>query len=417
MNEMSELFRPEAIAERQNRLHGEVVLKQTVTTRVLVLALTSVILIAAVWIAVGQYARTEKARGILVTTEPSAKVLPSRPGVITGLLVKEGQFVEKGEILAVIDVDSRNDVGVAAAQTTLNTIDARLDLARDQIKIARNQATTDRASLQNTIESATRQMADVQNQLRIQRDIVQSNRALFEKVEEVAERGFITQVDYERRRQNMLNSQQVESRLEQQLTSLEAERSRARSDSTQASLNASRQISDLNTSIEALSQSQAQFQGEKAYTITAPITGRVAALESASGRVARPDAVMMQIVPDKSILQAQIYAPTRAIGFVKVGQEVRLLYDAFPYQRFGSYKGTISDISRIAIDPRDTTIPVPTEEPVYRLTVNLEKQTMDGYGETVVLQPGMVLTANLILERQSFLDWILSPIRAVLKRS
>jgi hypothetical protein len=40
-------------------------------------------------------------------------------------------------------------------------------------------------------------------------------------------------------------------------------------------------------------------------------------------------------------LQAEIYIPSRAIGFVKPGQEVRLLYDAFPYQRFGAYRGRV----------------------------------------------------------------------------
>lgn len=44
-----------------------------------------------------------------------------------------------------------------------------------------------------------------------------------------------------------------------------------------------------------------------------------------------------------------------------------MLYDAFPYQRFGSFKGTVRSISRVALDPRQIDAPFKIEEPVYRV--------------------------------------------------
>lgn len=413
----SDLFRQEVIEERKNRLHGEVVLKQTVSSKMMVAALIAVILIAVIWVVFGQYARTEQARGILVTTQPSAKIVATRAGVITDLRVTEGSKVEKGDVIAVINLDRKGDDGVAGAATILGTLDSRKSLARQQIDIMRNRAAAEKRRLNGLIAVTSQQINDLDAQLEFQRDIVKSNQTLFDKIEEVVEKGFVSQVDYERRRQNLLNSQQALSRLEQQRISLQGDINRARSEIAQGALSVSQEISNMNSSIETLTQQQAQTQGEKAYIVTAPISGRVAALQSASGRLANPNQPMMTIVPDGSTLQAQIYAPTRAIGFVKPSQEVRLLYDAFPYQRFGSYNGKISDISRIIIDPRETDIPFQIEEPVYRVTVSIEQQEINGYGEAVPLQPGMTLTANLILERQSFLDWILTPVRAVLNRS
>ncbi|MEL6487678.1 MAG: secretion protein HlyD [Pseudomonadota bacterium] len=126
---------------------------------------------------------------------------------------------------------------------------------------------------------------------------------------------------------------------------------------------------------------------------------------------------MMVIIPENAELTAELYAPTRAVGFVEPGKETRLLYDAFPYQKFGSFGGQVKSIARIAVDPRETDIPFPFEEPVYRVKVALDRQSVEAFGERAPLQAGMTLQANIVLERQSFLAWILQPLNAVLKRN
>ena len=96
---------------------------------------------------------------------------------------------------------------------------------------------------------------------------------------------------------------------------------------------------------------------------------------------------------------------------------MRLLYDAFPYQRFGSFAARVTSVSRVAIDPRQLAAPLEVEEPVYRIEVAPDAQTVAAFGEAQPLQPGMTLTANLILDRRSFLDWLLTPLNAVLQRN
>ena len=62
-------------------------------------------------------------------------------------------------------------------------------------------------------------------------------------------------------------------------------------------------------------------------------------------------------------------------------------------------------------------MPLKLEEAVYRVTVALDGQAVTAYGDKVPLQPGMTLQANIVLERQSFLSWLLQPLNAVLKRT
>jgi membrane fusion protein len=86
-------------------------------------------------------------------------------------------------------------------------------------------------------------------------------------------------------------------------------------------------------------------------------------------------------------------------------------------QRFGSFSGHIVGISRAVIDPRELAAPLKMEEPVYRIAVAPDGGAVGAFGDEMPLQPGMTLTANVILERRSFLDWLLAPLRAVVRRS
>jgi membrane fusion protein len=69
------------------------------------------------------------------------------------------------------------------------------------------------------------------------------------------------------------------------------------------------------------------------------------------------------------------------------------------------------------IDPRQLSAPFTIEEPVYQVDVRPDAQSLNAFGEQLRLQPGMTLTANIILDRRSFLDWLLQPLRAVMRRN
>jgi membrane fusion protein len=215
----------------------------------------------------------------------------------------------------------------------------------------------------------------------------------------------------------LISSQQQLAGLQQQLSARMSDAEQARSQIVSISAETAQGAVEIQSSLQGIAQQQAQLQGEQAYVITAPIAGRITTLQTAVGRTANPNVPLMVIVPDGSELKAELFAPTRAIGFVKPGQETRILFDAFPYQRFGSFGGKVERVSRTIIDPRETEVPIKLEEAVYRVNVRLEAQKVDGYGEAVPLQPGMTLMANIVLERQSFLDWLLQPLNAVTKRT
>jgi Cation efflux system protein CusB domain 1 len=118
-------------------------------------------------------------------------------------------------------------------------------------------------------------------------------------------------------------------------------------------------------------------------------------------------------------LEAHLYSPGSAVGFLRVGQPVRLRYDAYPHQKFGHHEGVIASISRAAISPKDLppqlashATPRSAESaatPTYRVTVKLASQTVAAPGESVPLEAGMLLEADVALEKRRLYAWVFEP--------
>jgi membrane fusion protein len=411
------LFRKQVFESRADRLHGEVVLSQPVSTRFLALALFFILAIAAIWISRGTFARVETVRGILVTNVASAKVIAQQSGTVSEVAVAEGQLVGQGERLVVIHSDRLTTDGGEVASRSLSTIEARRQLSETQMALAASRAAAERGRLSAALASAEQQSANLNAQIALQEEVVASNQQIFDQIARVVDRGFVSKVEFERRRQTLLNAQLALAGFQQRRTASIAEAAQVHSQLASVDIETAQGISQVRDSLEILSAEKARLQGEHSYVVTAPIAGRVTAFATGEGRPINPGTPLMIIVPDKTKLWAELYAPSRAVGFVEPGKETRLLYDSFPYQRFGSFLGKVSSISRIAVDPRDTEIPFPFEEPVYRVRVDLVEQAVKAFGTATPLQPGMTLRANIVLERQSFLAWLLQPLKAVLNQN
>ncbi|MBD2840966.1 HlyD family secretion protein [Erythrobacter rubeus] len=411
------IFRPEALEQTSERLHGEVVFTQPVTTKLFAGVLFAVLAIGAVWVSIGTYARIETVPGILKTDIASAKIVAPQSGVVTKLLVDEGQFVEQGQVLLEINSDRETAAGGEVAGRGIGALTERRALTQAQMSLATSRASAERARLRAVIESASQDTANLAEQIELQKQVVASNQQIFDQIVEVVEKGFVSRVEFERRRQTLLSSQQALANLKQRRTASLSQASQARSQLASVDIEAQQGISQLNENLQAMAAEQARLEGERSYVLKAPISGRVTALAIGKGRPSQVGRPLMVIVPSDAELTAELYAPTRSIGFVEPGEETRLLYDAFPYQRFGSFGGKVVSVSRIAVDPRETDIPFPFEEPVYRVRVHLDQQNIEGFGKPAPLQAGMTLKANIVLERQTFLAWLLQPLNAVLNRT
>jgi membrane fusion protein len=203
-----------------------------------------------------------------------------------------------------------------------------------------------------------------------------------------------------------------------------------------AALDLQRQIADLDHEIAAapadiaaeeaqadaarasLAQRRVTSQTQSTFVAMAPIDGRIVAIPVERGQTVPAGAAVAVMTPKGSALTAELYVPSRAAGFIKSGQAVRLMYQAFPYQTFGAGHGVVTSVSRTVLAPSEIAIPgLTVQEPVFRVRVALDRQSVPAYGHDVPLQPGMLLTADVVIDKRSLLQWLLDPLYAVGRRA
>jgi membrane fusion protein len=148
--------------------------------------------------------------------------------------------------------------------------------------------------------------------------------------------------------------------------------------------------------------------------IRAPSDGVVDNLQARIGQrvySGKGDVPLLTIVPSDDVLFANLLVPVRSSGFLQKGQEITIRYDAFPYQKFGLYSGTIQRISETIFMPNELTVtPLPVDGPVYLVSVQLDSSNVSAYGKKFPLKSGMTISADIKLDERSLMQWFLEPI-------
>jgi membrane fusion protein len=138
----------------------------------------------------------------------------------------------------------------------------------------------------------------------------------------------------------------------------------------------------------------------------------VAALLVEPGQLVGSGTNLLTLLPEGSPLEAHLFAPSRAIGFIRAGQEVLLRYPAFPYQKFGIHRARVLSVSRSAVVPAELgfTPPDGSREPLYRIKVALAMQSVAAYGREEPLQAGMQVEADVLLDSRRLIEWVFEPL-------
>jgi membrane fusion protein len=354
---------------------------------------------------------------MLVPIDGYAKIYALHPGVVTSILVKEGDRVEAGDKVAIIRTEMPNAAGGVATDQQMASINSQTRNAISQIGFAGRHAESEADRLTGMIDGLKKQAESYREQIELENEVVKSQSDQLSIVEPILAKGFMSKAEYERRKQALLAEKQQLLRLKQQLDNATAEIGRSQKERDEAVIAGESDTSNARSAIEIYRQQKIRLAGEASYSVVAAMAGHVTAIQVNNGRTVDSAIPMMLVVPDESPLRADIYVPSRSIGFLHPGQEVRLLYDAFPYQKFGTYTAHIKNISGLAVPGQETDAPFKIDGPVYKVTATLDQQSIRAYGQIIKLHPGITLSADIILARQSFIDWLLDPLRAISHRN
>lgn len=411
------LFRDEVLDQRQAQWLGTVLLAPRLSHRLFTLLASVAVAATIALLFFGEYARKARINGWLVPDLGLIQVFPPQSGLVTEVYAREGEEVQAGAPLLLLstEVDSKVVGG------TRKQIIRRLHERRTSLIAERERQK--QLHQQQSEEGVARVAAITAERKQLQREIeAQRARAALGEKTAVQLRGLraqqlVTEARLQSAEQDNLDQAVKLAATERALATLDQETLKLRGELRDLPLRHQTQLGEIERNMAALDQELAEAELRRQIQITAPQSGSVSSIQTAQGGNAAANVPLLSIVPAGSQLQAQLFGPSRSIGFVRPGQRVLLRYQAFPYQKFGFYEGRVTSVSRAALSPSElpqqlaglTTL-YGANEPIYRITVTLAKQTATAYGRPVALQPGMLLEADVVIERRSLIEWVLDPV-------
>jgi membrane fusion protein len=344
--------------------------------------------------------------------------MPPRAGIIISVAVGDGDTVRAGDPLLKVADQRMSVAGTDIDANVRRALTQQRDLELGQIALEEATTGSEQQRLRERIERLNDECQALGEQLSMQQDRVTLADDQARLSRDLAAKGYVAGVEQRRREDARLGQAQGLDTLRQQLSAKEGEVVELRFMLAQLPARSANRIAALRVAAAEIDSRLAQAEGQRAYLIAAPTSGRVSAVQANVGNQADPTRPLLSIVPEGDELEAVLFVPERAIGFVAPGQDVRLSLDAFPFQRYGAQFGTITTIARTLLRPDQLNAGVqPPTEPAYRATVTLRAQSLTAYGRTIPLQADMQLRADIIFDRRSFMQWLLDPVLSARGRS
>jgi membrane fusion protein len=409
---MASLFRDAALEASRSSWLGEIVLIRPLSFLVLTALATGLALLTLCFLLLASYTQRSTVAGQLVPDRGVIKVYAPQGGIVVEKHVREGQQVQKGDVLYLTSSERQSGAAQAIQEEISRKVALRSQSLRKEQEQRVNLHADEEAALKAKIASLDAEHANIVGQLGGQRRRVGLAEAALRRAAQLKSKGFISIEMVQQREADLLDQRSRVQMLERDKLATGRELQALRSELASLPVRQQGRDAQLERLITSTEQEWMESEGKRRIAITAPESGTVTAVSSEAGQAVEGGRPLVAVIPAGGLLQAHLYAPSRAVGFIRQGDPVQLRYQAFPYQKFGHAQGVVASISRIAVGPNEIANVggSPNGEPLFKLTVALEKQHVVAYGQQQPLQAGMQVEADILHERRKLYEWVLEPL-------
>lgn len=405
------------------------------------LLVAAAVILFIIWAAVTNLKEVARAPGEIIPSGDIKVVQHLDGGVISEILVAEGQLVEKGQLLLRISgskataelgqmtarldglrlreerllavtegklkpnfdaleigkpgmVSTQRDIYLAQLATRAST----LDILDRQIEQRKQRIEQQKAAL-----AAAKEHVTLTNELSDMREDLASRRLVNRSVLLETRRAKVTAIgEVDRLREEIGISQQ-------ELAEAISRREDAKNQLRQQALI---ELGAVRTEIAEIEDAVFRLQGQVGrLEVRAPHRGFVHDFKIYNvEQVIEPGAMLMQIISEKPVIEAEVRIATRDIGFVKAGQHVNLRATSYDYARFGVAKGVLKSISPSSLLGDDG-------QPYYRGVVELDNPYVGNAANRYTLQPGMSVEADIVTGEKTLLTYLTKPVVDVISLS
>lgn len=413
---MSGLFRPEVAEGRRQGWLGSIQLIRPVSLTVLTTLVVVSAIAVALYFCIGEYTRKARVTGYLVPDRGVMRLLSPQPAQVLERHATEGQVVRQGDVLFVLSVERATTQGDthAAVLASLAARERSLQAAsrrRQQLQAAQMSA------MGQQLENMRRELVQMDAEAGLHRQRLQLAQESLARLESLKVDQFVSSAQVQTKTEEVLSLKAQLQSLERQQAAHRREIGTLEAKQRELPLNEASEQGEIERELAELAQESAENEALRRIVVRAPQDGTVTALSAEPGQSVGAQAVLASLVPGGASLQAHLFAPSSAMGFVRADQTVLLRYEAFPHQKFGLQTGRVLQVSRTPLPASELGgLTVAANEPMYRITVALEQQAVQAYGRPQALSPGMQLEADVLLDRRRLIEWIFEPVLSLAGR-
>lgn len=431
-------FLPDPDAIEQRPLAG--------VTRWVLYCLIAMLLAFVTWATFSDIDQIVTSRGQLVTSKPNVVVQPMETSIIQTIDVRVGQVVKKGQRLAALDptfaaadesqlrgglssLDARTrrlEVELSQSSAAANpSQNGHLEDARLQDQLKKTRSENYRVRLLSLNENLARLEASLktnQQDQQMQESRVKSLSELEEMQERLISKNFGARqhlleakdkkLEVERDLQFARNR---EAEILREIAAAKADRAAFQKDWQQRSMEELAEVRrDRNSTVDQLKKAEKR---SSLINVTAPVDAVVLEITKLStGSVAREAETLFKLVPLDVPLELEAKIEAADVGFVKVGDKVRIKLDAYPFQKHGSLLGHVQVVSLDAFT-RESNQERAAGTSYYLARIRLDSTQLENVGKHFRLLPGLSATGEIKVGERSIISYFLYPIIGTLDQS
>lgn len=356
------------------------------------------IIVLITWASFAKIDQVTRAQATVIASDRTQEIQAADNGILSELLVKEGDDVKKGDLLAILE-EERAKAALDNSATKAAALRAR---------VARLEAEIFDRPL-NFPEEVQKYTEYVQNQTELynrRRQAITQDVASLQKMLDLAKRelamnepllahGDVSQADV--------------IRLRRQVADIEAQITNKRNkyfEDAQTELTKAQE--ELESETEQL-RDRTQVLEEK--RLFAPVDGKVNNIAVTTiGGVVRPGDTIMQLLPTSSDLIVEAKVQPVDIAYVKEGQTASVKLDAYDYSIFGAMNGEV-----IYISPDTLMEKTPQgDKPYYRVQIRIAGAQVAAREDEIVIKPGMTASVDIKAMERTVLSYLTKPITKTL---
>lgn len=406
------------------------------TGRLVMWSILTLLVVGILWSVLGHINEVAVAPGKVIPTGQVKTIQVKNKSIVKEIHVKEGQHVEKGDTLVVMDPTSTDadydSLNKRAAYYALDIqrLEAELNgtsfSPKSDPNLELKDITAEQSLYQSRVSQHRAEMEAAANAVNQKQAALNAERVNLNKYDEMLE----IAREKERRlieltKENAISEfqlfEQTSQRINYEKTAAaqldlinraEAELSEAQA--KLSNLDATYKKDVMASLVESRKQyyalteeSKKADENQRLSTVVAPCSGTVYNLAvHTEGGVVTDAQPLMVIVPDGVELEFEVWAENKDIGFIKEGQEAEVKVATFNFQKFGMLTAYVDEISADSNSDKSD----PEKNKRFRLLLKLDENTLKENPD-IHINPGMEVTAEIKIKEKRIIEFFLDPFR------